>query len=84
MAVVLANRVLEIPLDQERERVLFQGTVDGVAWSQDGRRLLVGWEGADQWLILGPGRRVRALHGVTGELGAAGGFPRVAGWCCAR
>jgi hypothetical protein len=83
MAVVLANRVLEIPLDQERERVLFQGTVDGVAWSQDGRRLLVGWEGADQWLILGPGRRVRALHGVTGELGAAGGFPRVAGWCCA-
>jgi len=83
MAVVLANRVLEIRLDRKRERVLFQGTVDGIAWSQDGRRLLVGWQGADQWLILGPGRRVRALHGVTGELGAAGGFPRVVGWCCA-
>jgi hypothetical protein len=82
MAVVLGNRVVEIRLDRQRERVLFQGTVDGVAWSQDGRRLLVGWQGADQWLILGPGRRVRALHGVTGELGAAGGFPRVAAWCC--
>lgn len=84
MAVVLANRVLEIRLDRPRERVLFQGTVDGVEWSGDGRRLLMSWSDTDQWLILGPGRRVRALHGVSRELGAAGGFPRVAGWCCAR
>jgi len=81
---VLANRVLEIQLDRPRERVLFQGTVDGVEWSGDGRRLLMSWSDTDQWLILGPGRRVRALHGVSRELGAAGGFPRVAGWCCAR
>ena len=41
------------------------------------------WRDADQWLLLGPGGRVRrALHGVSAELGAAGGFPRVAGWCC--
>jgi hypothetical protein len=84
MAVVLANRVLEIRLDRRRERVLFQGTVDGVAWSGDGRRLLMSWSDTDQWLMLGPGHRVRALHGVSRELGAAGGFPRVAGWCCAR
>jgi hypothetical protein len=84
MAVVLANRVLEIRLDRRRERVLFQGTVDGVAWSGDGRRLLMSWSDTDQWLMLGPGHRVRALHGVSRELGAAGGFPRVAGWCCPR
>jgi hypothetical protein len=63
-------------------RQLFQGYVDGIAWSQDGRRLLVGSRGADQWLLLGPGDRIASLHGVTRELGARGGFPRVAGWCC--
>jgi hypothetical protein len=83
-AAVIGNRVVEVGLRASFRRQLFQGTVDGIAWSQDGRRLLVGWQGADQWLILGPGRRVRALHAVTGELGAAGGFPRVAAWCCAR
>jgi hypothetical protein len=64
------------------DRRVFQGDVDGIAWSRNGRRLLVGWRGADQWLLLGPGRRIRALHGVTRELGAAGGFPRVVAWCC--
>ena len=63
---------------------LFQGNVDGIAWSQDGRRLLLGWRGADQWLLLGPGGRIRAMHAVSSELGSAGGFPRVTGWCCAR
>jgi hypothetical protein len=77
-------RVLNIPLDGAgRPRQLFQGDVAGLAWSRDGRRLLLGWRDADQWLLLGPGGRVRrALHGVSAELGAAGGFPRVAGWCC--
>jgi hypothetical protein len=54
-----------------------------VAWSQDGRRLLIGWRGADQWLLLGPRGHIRALHEVSRELGPAGGFPRVAAWCCA-
>jgi hypothetical protein len=63
--------------------MLFQGNVDGLAWSADGRRLLLGWRETDQWLLFGPGRRKRALNGVSRELGSAGGFPRVAGWCCA-
>ena len=78
------TRVLDIPLaGAGRPRQLFQGDVDGLAWSRDGRRLLLAWRDADQWLLLGPNGRVRrALHGVSAELGAAGGFPRLAGWCC--
>jgi hypothetical protein len=83
-AVVVRRAVLDVPLaGTAGPQRLFQGNVDGIAWSQDGRRLLLGWRGADQWLLLGPGGRIRALHDVTRELGPAGGFPRVAGWCCA-
>jgi hypothetical protein len=82
-AVVVGRRVLGVRLSGGHPRQLFQGNVDGIAWSQDGRRLLLGWRDADQWLLLGPGGRIRALHGVSRELGSAGGFPRVAGWCCA-
>lgn len=78
------TRVLNVQLDGAgRPQQLFQGDVAGLAWSRDGRRLLLGWRDADQWLLLGTGGRVRrALHGVSAEVGAAGGFPRVAGWCC--
>jgi hypothetical protein len=81
-----STRVLDVPLRRASgPRQLFQGGVDGLAWLRDGRRLLLGWRDADEWLLLGPGGRVRrALHGVSDELGAAGGFPRVAGWCCPR
>jgi hypothetical protein len=78
------TRVLDVPLDGTgAPRQFFQGDVAGLAWSRDGRRLLLGWRDADEWLVLGPAGRVRrALHGVSAELGAAGGFPRLAGWCC--
>ena len=78
------TRVLDVPLSgTDRPRQLFQGDVAGLAWSRDGRRLLLAWRDADQWLVLGRDGRVRrALHGVSAELGSAGGFPRVAGWCC--
>ena len=79
-------RVLDVPLAGAAGRTprqLFQGNVAGLAWSQDGSRLLLGSRGADQWLLIGPGDRIRALDEVSRELGRAGGFPRVAGWCCA-
>jgi hypothetical protein len=82
-AVIVGGRVLDVRLDGSAPRLLFRGNVEGLAWSTDGRRLLLGWRDTDQWLLLGPGERIRALHGVSRELGAAGGFPRVAGWCCA-
>jgi hypothetical protein len=81
-AVIVGGRVLDVPLDGSAPRLLFRGNVEGLAWSANGR--LLGWRDTDQWLLLGPGERIRALHGVSRELGAAGGFPRVAGWCCAR
>jgi hypothetical protein len=77
-----AGGVISVALASGGRRQLFQGNVDSLAWSQDGRWLLLGWRGAGQWLLLGPHGRIRALHGVSSELGAAGGFPRVAGWCC--
>jgi hypothetical protein len=82
-AVDMGRVVLDVPLDGGRPRPLFQGNVDGLAWSRDGRRLLLGSRDADQWLLLGPGSRIRALDGVSRELGTAGGFPHIAGWCCA-
>ena len=81
-AVVVGGRVLNVPLSGEQPTPLFQGNVDGLAWSADGRHLLLGWRDTGQWLLLGPGNRIRALDDVSRELGSAGGFPRVAGWCC--
>jgi hypothetical protein len=81
------TRVLAVSLRRPgAPRALFDGfgRVDGLAWSPDGRRLLLAWRDADQWLLLGPGREVRALSRVSGEVGANAGFPRVAGWCCPR
>ena len=83
VAIVSGRRVLGLRLAGGDPRQLFQGNVDGLAWSQDGRRLLLGWRDADQWLLLGPRGHIRPLHGVSRELGKTGGFPRVAGWCCA-
>jgi hypothetical protein len=86
-----AARVIEAPLAEPMpgqgslsQTRFFQGDVDGLAWSADGRRLLLSWRGAGQWLVLLPDEHVRALHGVSRELGAAGGFPRVVSWCCPR
>jgi len=83
-------RVVEVPLGHPTEepgvevKPLFQGDVDGIAWSADGLHLLVGWRGADQWLLFDATGNVSALHDVSAELGAAGGFPRVVAWCCPR
>jgi hypothetical protein len=86
-----AARVIEAPLSKplpgrgrRAQRRLFQGDVNGLAWSANGRRLVLSWRGAGQWLLLGTDERIRALDGVTRELGAAGGFPRVVSWCCPR
>jgi hypothetical protein len=78
--------VLTVPLTSGGRPQLLAaglGRVAGLAWSPNGRRLLVASRDTDQWLLVGPRGRVRPLSGVSGELGAGAGFPRVAGWCCA-
>jgi hypothetical protein len=72
--------------EKPRSLLTVPGSLGEVAWSPDGRRLLVAWPGADQWLFLPVGRgRPRAVANIStafspGERGAS--FPRIEGWCC--
>jgi hypothetical protein len=66
------------------------GRLQDLAWSPNGRWLLVGWPDADQWLFLRLGRsdvrKVESVEGVSREFNPGGDgtvrFPRLAGWCC--
>lgn len=74
--------------DKPRSLLTVPGSLGEVAWSPDGRRLLVAWPGANQWLFLPVGRgKPRAVADIStafspGERAAS--FPRVEGWCCRR
>jgi hypothetical protein len=64
------------------------GSLGQVEWSPDGRRLLVAWPGANQWLFLplgrGRGRAIADIPRVFSSGGEPSSFPRVEGWCCRR
>jgi Tol biopolymer transport system component len=58
------------------------GTLRSLAWSPDGRRLLIRWAEADQWLLVSPNAanaRVTAIGSISRRFGAP---PTVQGWCC--
>jgi len=65
--------------------VVFRGTGElrDLAWSPDGRWLVVTWPTADQWVFVrvAGSRRIRGVSGITRQFGG-GSFPRIAGWCC--
>jgi len=69
-------------------RVLFSGPGDfgRVAWSPNGRRLLVPWPAADQWLFLGAdGGRTAAVANIARQFSgrpARRAFPDAVEWCC--
>jgi dipeptidyl aminopeptidase/acylaminoacyl peptidase len=73
-----------------RERPIFAGPgeLGDLAWSPDGRWLLIGWPSADQWLFVSSEspRRVTAVSNLARQFSpgtrGAPDFPRVAGWCC--
>ncbi len=71
----------------ERRRPLFSGpgTFGGIAWSPDGRWLLVDWRSADQWVFI-PTRRGRRVVTVphVGRIFDSGPehYMLLAGWCC--
>ena len=66
-------------------RVLFRGTGEfrQLAWSPDGRWLLVTWPTADQWIFVrvAGARRIVAVSSISEQFGG-GVFPSVTGWCC--
>jgi WD40 domain-containing protein len=62
-------------------RTLFTGSgrFGSVAWSPGGRRLLVPWPAADQWLFLeAGGGRMTAVANIRRQFGPAGAVE----WCC--
>jgi dipeptidyl aminopeptidase/acylaminoacyl peptidase len=71
--------------DAAAARELFSGTgrFTQVAWSPDGKWLLLPWQDADQWLFVraSGSRRVRAVANVSRQFESRT-FPRVSGWCC--
>lgn len=81
--------------DGERSRVLVVGEPDGrvfsgrgslseLAWSPDGRWLLIAWPAADQWVIVRvDGGSIRAVSRIAEQFRSRS-FPRLEGWCCAE
>lgn len=58
------------------------GRFEGLAWSPDGRWLLVTWPTADQWIFVrADGRGIRAVSSISEQFRSSR-FPRVEGWCC--
>jgi hypothetical protein len=66
-------------------RNLFSGTgaFRQLAWSPDGRWLLVTWPTANQWVFVRDGHQ-RRIVGASRISAQFGGFPHVASWCCER
>jgi hypothetical protein len=64
------------------------GSLGQVEWSPDGKRLLIAWPGADQWLFLSLGRgKGSAIANISRAISPDGrphSFPRIEGWCCSR
>jgi hypothetical protein len=64
------------------------GRLDELAWSPDGRWLLVSSPDADQWIFVGlrGGRRIVAVSHIVREFDPGGTgpreSPRISGWCC--
>jgi WD40 repeat protein len=74
--------VTPAPLVPKQPVFTTTGTLRSLAWSPDGRRLLVRWADADQWLLLSPSAAnapITAIGAISRRFGAP---PTVQGWCC--
>jgi hypothetical protein len=71
---------------------VFSGAgLGSLAWSPNGRWLLISWPAADQWIFvrttLGHDRRLLAVSRIAEEFAPGRrphGFPGLDGWCCTR
>ena len=81
--IVVAN--LDRPGEPLR-RVLAGAGLSQVAWSPDGRWLLVSWPAANQWVFVRVAGtpRITAVSRIAQQFsaGPARGFPHLEGWCC--
>jgi dipeptidyl aminopeptidase/acylaminoacyl peptidase len=65
------------------------GRLGSPAWSPDGRRVLVRWSEADEWLLLpatplpAPAVPAGGIVAISPVASRFGGTPTVRGWCCA-
>jgi WD40 repeat protein len=57
-----------------------EGEFTNVAWSPDGRWLLLDWASADQWLFIRS--TVKKLVTVSNVRATFGDRPSLSGWCC--
>jgi hypothetical protein len=57
------------------------GAFDRIAWSPDGRWLMLSWRSADQWLFI-RSAAVRKVIPISGIEDAFGPAALPAGWCC--
>ena len=77
----------EVDLVGRRYRKLFAGPghFGAMAWSPDGRWILVPWREANQWLFIrARGElKIRAVSHVRAQFESRT-FPRLGGWCCPR
>jgi hypothetical protein len=71
-----------------RTLISVPGSLGQVEWSPDGKRLLVAWPGANQWLFLplgrGKGRAIADISKAIAPSGRPTSFPQIEGWCCHR
>jgi WD40 domain-containing protein len=61
------------------------GHFTDLAWSPNGRWLLVAWKEANQWVFIRSARvqTIRAVSGIKSQFDSRT-FPTIAGWCCSR
>jgi hypothetical protein len=87
LAVVQGGRVLLFDADRiaapPQQVFAGGGRFGDVAWSPDGRWMLLSWPSADQLLFIRSTgvRRLLAYSHITEQFGGHG-FPHVRGWCC--
>jgi hypothetical protein len=72
---------------QQSRGVLSGAGLRQLAWSPDGRWLLVGWPAADQWVFVRVAGmpRIAAVSKIARQFSASSsrvGFPQIEGWCC--
>ncbi|MDQ6775462.1 MAG: WD40 repeat domain-containing protein [Actinomycetota bacterium] len=80
----------DVTLESPPPTSVFSGAGLGqLAWSPNGRWLLITWPAPDQWIFvrttLGRGRRLLAVSRIAEEFAPGrrpGGYPGLDGWCC--